>query len=188
MLILPNTMNWNEGETDWSFVPDPKNDIKNWEVRFGRKLPSDYKEFLLRFNGGSVYPRMFKHAISPSTLPSVSQEEILDRLYRWDQVVPLYNREGYGKGLPDGYLDIGETPGPLEILLSIREEDFGKIYAWVRSSNRWGTDSNTEIYLLAANFRTFLKMLYDDQEKTDYMGWFIPGCEDITKELEVDSL
>lgn len=188
MQILPNTQNWNEGETDWSYVPDPKNDIRNWERMTGGSLPDDYKSFLFRFNGGSVYPRLFKQSIPPSILPSISAEEILDRLYRWDQVVALYNRDGYGKGIPEGYLDIGETPGPLEILMSIRKEDYGNIFAWIRSSSPWGTGSNDRLFLIATSFKIFLKMLYDDKDRSDYSGWNIPGCESITRELDLDSL
>jgi hypothetical protein len=183
--IVPNNERWNEGERDWSFVPDPKNDIAAWERRTGFHLPDEYRKFLLKFNGGSVYPRLFKHSISPDILPSISPEEFVDRIYRWDQVEALNNGQGYGQGIPPKCLNIAETPGPLEILLSCDESDFGMIYGWIRSSNPWGTGTNKEKYLLAADFSIFLKMLYDDEEKTDYEGWFIPAYTPVIRELEL---
>ena len=54
MKIVPNTERWNEGERDWTFVPDPKNEIAAWERRTGIRLPDEYRKFLLKFNGGSV--------------------------------------------------------------------------------------------------------------------------------------
>jgi hypothetical protein len=186
MLIVPNTENWNEGEFDWSFVPDPKSEIVNWEKRTGIKLPKEYRNFLFTYNGGSVYPRIFKHSISPSTLPSISPEEMVGNFYRWDQVLARFNGEIYGKGIPGGYLNIGDTPGPLELLIGIEGENEGQIYAWLRSSSPWGSGSNKEIHLLSASFPLFLKMLYDDEEKTDYEGWFIPAFETVSRELEID--
>ena len=185
MIIVPNTKNWNEGETDWSYVPDPSKEVQAWERQTGVSLPKDYRGFLLKYNGGSVYPRIFKHSISPQKLPSISPEEYVDRFYRWDQVFALFNGESYGRGIPKGYLNIGETPGPLEILISTKNEDFGKIFGWIRSSDTWGTGHNTEIYLLSASFTLFLKMLYDDEDRTDYEGWFIPIYKTLQRELEL---
>lgn len=58
-LIAPLTERWNEGERDWAFVKDPNHDIARWEESTGLSLPDGYRRFMLRFNGGRVYPRLF---------------------------------------------------------------------------------------------------------------------------------
>ncbi len=185
MLIVPNTENWNIGETDWSYVPDPANALQTWELNSGLCVPQDYRAFLSKYNGGSVYPRRFRHSISPETLPSISPEEYVDHFYRWDQVLELFNDQSYGRGIPQGYLNIGGTPGPLEILVSVGSKDYGQIFGWIRSSDQWGTGHNTTIYLLAHSFIQFLKMLYDDDARTDYSSWYIPAYKTVQRVLEL---
>jgi hypothetical protein len=188
MFIVPNSENWNEGEFDWSFVPDPKPEIVTWEEQTGIRIPKEYRNFLLKYNGGGVYPRLFKLSLSSITLTSVYSEQMVGNFYRWDQVVARFNGELYGKGIPRGYLNIGDTPGLIELLIGVESENEGHIFAWVRSSNPWGVGSNKEIFLLSLSFTLFLKMLYDDEEKTDYDGWSIPAFEAVKRELEIDMI
>ncbi|MBD2748177.1 SMI1/KNR4 family protein [Microvirga sp. BT688] len=59
-LIAPLTERWNEGEQDWFYVKDPSEDIARWEGSTGHSLPDAYRRFMLAFNGGCVYPRLFR--------------------------------------------------------------------------------------------------------------------------------
>lgn len=184
MKIVPNTERWNEGERDWAFVPNPEFDVARWEQRTGLHLPKDYRQFLLKFNGGSIYPRLFKHRSSELPIQSNSSEEIVDRLYRWDQVEKLHDGDSYGKGIPPGYLCIAETPGLLEILVSCNATDHGMIYGWRRSSASWGTGSNAMKDLLASSFTSFLEELYDDVEQSDHDNWLLPAYAPLIRELQ----
>lgn len=60
MKIVPVTRNWNDGEYDWSYVPSAEQSVTCWETGSKIRLPDDYRRFMLRFNGGSVYPRFFE--------------------------------------------------------------------------------------------------------------------------------
>lgn len=179
MKIVPNTEHWNDGEMDWRDVPNAAGAVVGWEERSQTQLPLPYREFILKYNGGSIYPRMFKFSLQPD----FEQEELLYRIYRWDEVLSCVGSSPVN--IPPEFLKIAETPGPVEVLISVHGEDFGKIYAWIRSNAKWGTDSNQQVYLLADSFTVFLEMLYDDSEQSDYDNWYIPAYKTVMKDLEL---
>lgn len=181
MKIVPDTQNWNEGEFDWSYVPDAEPAVLVWEQTNNVRLPEDYRRFILKFNGGSVYPRMFKITVSFGDADSSEQEEMLDRIYRWDTVQA--NAQSYKSAIPSGFLLVAETPGAIEILLSVSQEHFGAVFAWSRTTHVWGTDTNSVIWRLADNFSYFLSHLYDDAEASDYESWCLPVYGSLMREL-----
>lgn len=181
MKIVPDSQNWNEGEFDWSYIPDAEPAVLIWEQATEIRLPEDYRRFILKFNGGSVYPRMFRFTVSGEGGFSSEQEELLDRIYRWDLVQA--NACTYGAALPTGFLLVAETPGAIEILLSVSKEHFGVIFAWSRTSHIWGGDTNSAIWRVADNFSDFLGGLYDDAETSDYDAWYLPVYGPIVRDL-----
>ena len=178
MKIVPLTDNWNEGECDWSFVKSAVDDISAWEQREGLVLPGDYRKFMTRYNGGSVYPRLVKFA-------GDSSETFVERFFSWKTVESHWRGETYGKGTPQGYLIIAETPGPIQFLASVKPDDCGEIYSWIHCTDKWGTDRNTEVFFQSNNFREFLSGLYDDKEGSDFENWYLPIYDELMKELEV---
>ena len=188
MKIAPYTERWNEGERDWSFVEDPRSEIEQWEKRESILLPPEYRKFLLKFNGGSVYPRLFKNTIGPLQLgPYVdnSSEDYVDLIHNWKTVESHWRGEIYGEGVPPKHLVIASTPGPVQLLMSLNSANFGAVYSWVHSTNKWGTDGNTEIFPQAHNFKAFLHSLYDDQEQSDYESWHLPIYDKLARELDI---
>lgn len=181
MKIVPDTEHWNEGEHDWSYVPNAEPAVLAWEQANEIRLPEDYRRFILKFNGGSVYPRIFKFTVSDQTGVSSDQEELLDRLYRWDVVQT--NARTYKSALPSGYLLVAETPGPIEILLSVSQAHFGAIFAWSRTSHVWGGEDNSLIWPVADSFSDFLSSLYDDAEASDYDAWYLPVYLPLIRDL-----
>lgn len=186
MKIAPYTKRWNEGETDWSYVSDPTSALAAWEHARNISLPQDYRNFLVKYNGGRVFPRLFKHKMGPLQAgPYVDEtgQTYLDLILPWESVESHWRRETYGDGVPPEHLVIGDTPGGIQILMSVRPTDKGTISSWYHSTSAWGTDGNTKTHPLADSFTDFLRSLYDDGN--DYEGWHIPVYDKVAKDLEL---
>ena len=182
-MIAPVTDGWNRGERDWSYVADASGDISRWEQQTRRKLPGAYRRFMLRFNGGRVYPRLFRHNVPMERYPSTEPVTMVDPFYPWADVESHWRGDIYGRGTPPEMLTIGCDAGGLEILLSARREDFGHVFCWPHTRNIWGTDGNTEIWHQADSFEAFLESLYDLPDGSDYDGWHVPIYDKLAKPL-----
>jgi hypothetical protein len=185
MKIAPYTEGWNEGQRDWSFVRDPRIAIEAWETREGIHLPEDYRKFMLQFNGGYVYPRIFRHNIPKTAMPLGNDEMPVDPIYDWRTVEGHWRGETYGLGIPPRHLAIAGTPGSLELLMALDDPNFGSIFAWVQSGSIYGTDTNVEIYPQAGGFTEFLMSLHDDAERSDHDAWHLPIFDKLAKELQI---
>ncbi|MEM1199259.1 MAG: SMI1/KNR4 family protein [Pseudomonadota bacterium] len=179
-MILPVTENWNEGERDWSYVKDARAGIADWEARAGKTLPDDYRRFMLKFNGGRLYPSLLRHNVTHYS----SEPTLLEYFYSWDEVIRHANKEVYFSGTPEGFLIIGGDPGGLEILLSCRDEDQGQIFCWYHTTVPWGTDDNAQVWHQAGSFSELLASLYEDESKTSHQHWYIPLCDSLAQPLE----
>ncbi|MEZ0472672.1 SMI1/KNR4 family protein [Luteimonas salinilitoris] len=176
-LISPVGEKWETGEALASA-------ISGWEQRAGYALPGDYRAFLISYNGGRPYPNMFRHtALAPEEWCENPTEHFVDPFYAWDRVV-AWNHE-LGNRLPTGCLAIGADPGLLEIVLSLRTEDFGAIYSWVRSWSMWGSDENNYLCPQASSFGAFVASLFDDDEQNGYDYWHTPRRESLKRRLNV---
>ena len=188
MKIAPITERWNDGERDWSFVKNPADDIKAWESETKLTIPQDYRLFMTQFNGGSVYPRLFRTPlIFDSAEPHLGECDVtyVDAIFDWRTVVRHWRGEIYGKGVPSEHLVFAETPGPIQLLMSLRKTDHGTIYSWRHTNNMWGTDGNDKLHMQAGSFTAFLKTLSDDTG-TDFQDWHLPVYAKITRELNLD--
>lgn len=183
-LIAPTTAGWNKGERDWSYVADPNRDIARWEQETKHILPSDYRRFMLKFNGGRVFPRLFRYTVPLDRYPSTQPCTKVKVFYSWAEVVSYGRGDIYGKGNPADMLFIGCDPYSLEILLSLRPTDFGHIFCWVHTSTPWGTEGNTEVWHQADSFEGFLASLYDRTDGSDYGAWHVPIYDKLAKPLE----
>ncbi len=182
-LIIPVTERRNEGERDWSFVKDPRQAIAAWEDRTGHRLPDGYRRFMLAFNGGRVYPRLFRYSLPLKHYPSVEPITILNPFYSWDSAERYWHGEVYRRGTPPDMFFIGCDPGGLQILMSVRAEDYGQIFCWVHSTNVWGTDGNDRLWHQADSFENFLDTLFDEPDESDYKSWNRPGYDKLAKPL-----
>jgi hypothetical protein len=186
MKIAPYTKNWNEGERDWSYVSDPTSAIEDWERANNLKLPEDYRQFMIRYNGGRVFPRLFKHRMEPlkaGLYVDETGETFLDLIFSWETVEAHWQKRTYGEGVPPGHLVIGDSPGGIQVLMSVGPANSGTIVSWYHSNSRWGTEDNTKTYFLADSFAEFLRALYDNG--TDHNDWYIPIYDKIAKDLEL---
>jgi SMI1 / KNR4 family (SUKH-1) len=182
-LIAPITEGWNRGERDWSYVKDPSADIARWERDIGFQLPDAYRRFMLTFNGGNVYPRLFRHNVPQDRYWSTEPVTQIDPLYSWADVEEHTRGGVYGRGNPPDMLFIGTDPGGLEVLLSLRVEDRGHIFCWPHSTNIWGMDGNDQIWPQATSFEAFLHSLFDLPDESDYKAWRLPIYDKLARPL-----
>lgn len=186
MKIAPYTKRWNEGERDWSYVSDPTLAIAAWEMMQNISLPQDYRNFMVKYNGGSVFPRLFKHRmelLQAGSYVDETGETYLDLIFPWEFVESHWRRETYGDGVPPEHIVIGEDPGGIQILMSVGPADQGSISSWYHSTSAWGTKENNKTYALADSFTDFLRSLYD--HGNDYESWHIPVYDKVAKDLEL---
>jgi hypothetical protein len=158
--------------------------IEGWERASGLRLPDDYRAFMVRYDGGRVYPLMFRHtAREPDDAPNPT-EHFVDPLYDWDHVVAW--REDLGDRVPAQCLVIGADPGLIELILSLRQDDHGHVYSWVRNlGGPWSSPGNDYLCPQAPSFRDFIASLSDNEDQDGYEHWRTPGALRMRRPLEV---
>lgn len=150
--------------------------IADFAAGVGSKLPVEYATFLTRYDGGFPYPNVFDEVTPDAVRRSVDKQAFCDRLFSLENVESHANGEVFGKAVPVGFLFIGEDPGGLIFLLSLRPGDFGAIFLWQANSATWGSPDNNEdhIFQQSDSFPTFLDSLYDTEDKIGYDHWATP--------------
>lgn len=175
-LIRPVGEAWN---TDGAAVSA----IAIWEQESRLRLPDDYRDFMRGYDGGRPYPNIFRHTAPDAQEFANPSESYLDPFYHWDRVA-TWSKE-LGNRLPPATLTIGADPGLLEIILSLRQEDHGAVYSWVRNWGVWGSEDNSYLCRQAPSFRAFVESLYDDDERNGYNYWHRPRKQHLERELRV---
>ncbi|MDD0839519.1 SMI1/KNR4 family protein [Curvibacter sp. HBC61] len=189
MKIAPFTERWNDGERDWRYVKDARQDIERWEGETGLRLPAGYRDFMLRFNGGRVYPRMFHGPQAPwppgsARAPRPTVASYVDLIFDWACVESHWRGETYGEGVPPQHLVFADTPGPVQLLMALDAQHHGQIVTWHHSANAWGTDGNDTVHFQASDFGSFLKSLVDE-DGSDHDAWHLPIYDRLAREFEV---
>ncbi len=146
--------------------------LAQWEQQTGLQLPPDYRSFLLQHDGGRPYPNLFRHTVPDSGDGEAVIDHFLDRCYGWQFLQDW--RAQLADRLPERMLVIGADPGLIEIVLSLREQDHGAIYSWVRNPAPWGSADNLYLCPQAASFTEFFVSLGDDEERNGYEYWYMP--------------
>ena len=152
------------GDT-WKSKDSSEKAFQSLEQVLGSSLPADYRQFLLEYDGGSPYPLIFHFSLDED-----DPERFLDRLHCCDRVKDLFLAKPFGDGIPFGMLIIGEDPGGLQVLISLKEEDFGRVYALYPVSE----PPNSSLVFLAEDFRTFLGLLFETEERIGWEHWYTP--------------
>lgn len=165
----------------WNTAGGPDSGISRWQQAAGLRLPAEYRDFMTRHDGGRPYPNMFRHrAMDDQGFPNPS-EHFVDPLYEWSHVVE-WSKE-LGNRLPPGVLAIGADPGLIEIVLSLRAEDHGAVYSWVRNWAVWGSEENRYLCPQAPSFAAFMASLFDDDERSGHDYWHTPLRDGLKRKL-----
>jgi hypothetical protein len=144
-----------------SAVKITQNELSNFEVSYNLRLPNDYKEFLIKHNGGSpnkIFFRKNNADLVVDIFLSLSKEEYSIEKYYANMVIE-------DKELPEKILPIGIDAFGNIICISCRDEDFGKVYFWDHEEDWDHEDPNDiELRLLADNLSFILDNLVKDFE------------------------
>ena len=147
----------------WSKREDNLGAVLSLEEAVGCLLPQDYRDFLLEYNGGAPYPQVFRFAPDPE-----DPDRFLDRLHSAEFAQQLFVERPFGDNLPTGTLIIGEDPGGLQLLLSLRAEDLGRVHAL------YPVDASP-LVTLADSFRDFLRLLHETEDGIGFEHWHTPA-------------
>lgn len=139
-------------------------EIDRWESENKVSLPADYRDYIMRCGAEYIYPNAFSQRIPEDVYSESEGYSILEKLYGWRYVNQNWQKEVYGDGTPDGYLIIGDAQG-FQMLLSLRQEDFGGVFCWISTIDPWGSPYNNHdnLYLQSRSFSSFLEELFDTE-------------------------
>ena len=130
--------------------PISKDDLLQFEEILGKKLPKTMLDFYLKHNGGQpqVSGVHDEHHLFPFN--SFNSLEEMRKSLTWydDEAVPAGFRA-------TGLLHFAYDPGSGTYALSLREEDYGKVYFYV-------LEEKAEIYGQWASFEEFLNSFVEE--------------------------
>ncbi|OMF84179.1 SMI1/KNR4 family protein [Paenibacillus sp. FSL R7-0337] len=115
-----------EIEFEFSFEPVLEQELVVFESKYNLILPSDYKRFIKKYNGGKSVLRRFQ------TLDEVVTSSIM--LFFPFDVREEHNIEGFYQKynltniIPSNFLPIGRDPMNNIICLAVSGEDIGRVY------------------------------------------------------------
>jgi SMI1 / KNR4 family (SUKH-1) len=170
---------------EWANLAALPQDIAAWEAKTGRRLPDVYRRFMTTYNGGRIYPSRFKVLMPAEAWGMENFNTWCDPLYRWETAVAHWAGATYYDSTPPDFFFIGCNPGGMEILMSLRGKDHGKVYTWLGSNQPWGSEDNTEanIYPQADNFTAFLAQMFETPEGDAMKYWSTPRHQLLARDL-----
>ena len=109
-------------------------DIAAFENEVGIKFPEEYKQFILKENGGKpeedwLYD--FFDEVTEAENTSVIREFFslfLDDTVKIGNLKKIYKTMTYEEMIPDGMLPIADDPGGNVIGISLNKDDYGYVY------------------------------------------------------------
>jgi hypothetical protein len=147
-------------------APTNLNQIENIEKLTGLKFPIEYKEHLLRYNGGRCTPNVFSFKENEEFPDSMIDwflaiyEGEYDNLLKYIEIYKIDD-----KRLPTHMLRIAHDPGGNLVCISCGPDDYGYVYFWdhEKEVDYSVSDDNdySNLYLISKSFTQFLNELKD---------------------------
>ena len=124
--------------------PPTANGIAQWEAENRLTLPDDYKQFMLRYNGGGIFPEFF-----PTNYPDDhdfynEMDEVMqfNYLYPWEELV---EKNSYNSDWNQTeFVTIGSAV-PGDVLMRLAEPNRGSVHLWWRNNNAWDDEDDPPI-------------------------------------------
>lgn len=136
----------------------PSNEIiANWEAQ-NVPLPAGYKRFMLKYDGGFIYPDMFRLNVDDPDdwLEDVDDPTQLNTIDSWKTFVERNARKD--EIYSNTHVVIGSDITSNSILIDISGEHPGSVVFWYRNNDSWDEDDGpVPIGILAPSFEVFLK-------------------------------
>jgi len=131
-------------------------DLLSVEEKIGFELPSEYKSFLLKHNGGSPALDGVRHNNEHFDYVGYFYA-VRDEMYHDDLVRQIKEHEGM---VPANYLPIGESPGGDVFCISLKGESKGAVFHWDHEeANYDGEPWEYNMTKLSPSLNQFLKDL-----------------------------
>jgi len=138
-------------------------DIQDFETSNSIELTNNYKEFLLKWNGGIPDPGVF-------IIPEWEGTTVMNYFYSigdTDNDFEVY-LDIYDLRLPEGFIPVGNDAVGNAILLGILEPYYDQIYFWDHENESDLDEPDmSNMYFLADNIWHFLDSLYEDESDDD---------------------
>lgn len=158
----------------WPLPPEPEL-ISAWESE-NITLPKDYKTFILKYNGGAVYPLEFNNNIDLDVADENDIETLVsvDVLFDWNEFQQK-NSSNIGdwsrKMVAIGYDVTSSLIG-----ISIEPDTNGSIVYWWRNSEGWDEEDDGPLPfgIIANNFREFIFEKLFISEGGGHPRWQLP--------------
>lgn len=138
-------------------------EIRLVEQAFGTDLPSEFREWLGRTNGG--LPTAENNFICRETLPEIPTSVRIEEFFDAEQILSVSH--DYGRRVPSGFAPIGHDGDGNLVLLGLLDEFRGGVYFWDHenepaAARLLGTNDHSwdeNIYSLANSWSEFLELL-----------------------------
>lgn len=142
-------------------VPQIPKDIDIFEERIGTKLPSDYREFILKNNGGSPIAENLKGLDD--------EDYMVDHFYGFHMNYKVYDLHNayttYSDRIPPQFIPVGCDPGGNQFCLGIGGDHRGKVYFWEHEEEHT-PPTTANMSLVANNFSEFITRLFGGEKAT----------------------
>jgi len=143
-------------------------DLHEFESKFQIHLPNDYKEFMLRSNGGiPVDGWIFNYVEDGDSNRSVIRDFLViykeeSKVNVYDDLARAYIAIQNEQSAPQNYLPIATDPGGNIIFLNAGKDKNGEVYF---GNHEWEDDETGYIFmsLIANSFSEFINNCYTDE-------------------------
>ena len=140
--------------------PINESDLVKYEQEINARFPTDFREFLVKHNGGIPNPsaftvdmKGFKNRTRLRRLLGIGDEN--------EESFKNFMRV-YRHRIPTDFLPIGlEISGGL-VCIAIRDVNYGNVYFWDHNWEAEEEPDYSNVYLLADSFSSFLDQLHKD--------------------------
>ncbi len=138
-------------------------DIERFEKQFARKLPTEYKDFLIKNNGGYPTELLFTpdfFEVNPMTLEKHRQGTDVERFLSLNEISFEYEDILDENYIPPYYVPFARTSfGNLLLLCVDVEKDYGSVH--FSNHDLFDTNNNRfAISKIADSFAEFMELLY----------------------------
>jgi cell wall assembly regulator SMI1 len=153
-------------------------DLNKAEKKISKKLPTEYRSFLLQHNGG-------RPADESSGFEIEWNDKSADECWSYDfSIIHFFNfitfdednlentnlfecNDDHDGRIPHNTIPIGYDPGGNLILIGVGEENQGKIYFWLLEAERQSSDEPEylNVGFVANSFNEFMDSLFDPEER-----------------------
>lgn len=133
--------------------------LNNFEKEFQIRLPDEYRQFIIKYNGGYPEPDGFKF-MNKSKGSSVDRFlGLVDDEY---EDIRKYIQK-YKDRIPTNLIPIAYDPGSNLVCISVSGEDFGSVYFWEHELefDEGQKPDYSNVTIIANNFNEFLNGLYE---------------------------